>query len=77
MTSLPANRLRLYARGRIAPGMQADLLIFDPDKVQDNATFENPVAYSTGFDYVIVNGQLAIDDNTATKSRPGRVARRR
>ncbi len=77
MTSLPANRLGLYSRGRIAPGMQADLLIFDPDKVQDNATFESPVAYATGFDYVIVNGQLVIDDNTSTQSRPGQVLARR
>ena len=77
MTSLPANRLGLYGRGHIAPGMQADLLIFDPDKVQDNATFESPVAYATGFDYVIVNGQLVIDDNTSTQSRPGQVLARR
>jgi N-acyl-D-aspartate/D-glutamate deacylase len=77
MTSLPANRLGLYGRGRIAPGMQADLLIFDPGKVQDNATFESPVAYATGFDYVIVNGQLVIDDNTSTQSRPGQVLARR
>jgi N-acyl-D-aspartate/D-glutamate deacylase len=53
------------------------LLIFDPDKVQDNATFESPVAYATGFDYVIVNGQLVIDDNTSTQSRPGQVLARR
>jgi N-acyl-D-aspartate/D-glutamate deacylase len=77
MTSLPANRLGLYGRGHIAPGMQADLLIFDPEKVQDNATFESPVAYATGFDYVIVNGQLVIDDNTSTQSRPGQVLARR
>ncbi len=57
--------------------MQADLLIFDPEKVQDNATFEKPVAYASGFDYVIVNGQLVIDDNTPTQSRPGRVVGRR
>ena len=73
MTSLPANRLRLYDRGCIAPGMRADLLVFDPDNVQDNATFENPVAYSSGFDYVIVNGELAIDNGESTPARPGRV----
>ena len=76
MTSLPANRLGLRDRGRIAPGMKADLLIFDPEKVQDNATFENPVAYATGFDYVIVNGELVIDDNSSTSARPGRVVGR-
>jgi N-acyl-D-amino-acid deacylase len=73
MTSLPANRLRLYDRGCIAPGMRADLLIFDPAKVQDNATFENPVAYAGGFDYVIVNGELVLDNWKATPARPGRV----
>ena len=77
MTSLPANRLGLRDRGRITPGMKADLLIFDPEKVQDNATFEKPVAYASGFDYVIVNGQLVIDDNAPTQSRPGRVVGRR
>ena len=77
MTSLPANRLRLYDRGCIAPGMRADLLIFDPAKVQDNASFENPVAYSTGFDYVMVNGELVIDDGVSTASRPGLVVGRR
>ena len=73
MTSLPANRLRLYDRGCIAPGMRADLLVFDPEKVQDNATFENPVAYSSGFDYVIVNGELVLDNGESTSARPGRV----
>jgi N-acyl-D-aspartate/D-glutamate deacylase len=53
--------------------MRADLLIFDPAKVQDNATFENPVAYSSGIDYVMVNGELVLDNGEATPARPGRV----
>jgi N-acyl-D-amino-acid deacylase len=48
MTSLPADQLRLLNRGRISPGMSADLVLFDPDKVQDTATFEKPMSYATG-----------------------------
>ena len=73
MTSLPANRLGLSDRGRVAPGMRADLLIFDPPKVQDNATFAKPVAYASGIDYVMVNGELVIDNDKSTAARPGRV----
>jgi N-acyl-D-amino-acid deacylase len=48
MTSLPADQLWLLNRGRISPGMSADLVLFDPDKVQDTATFEKPMSYATG-----------------------------
>ena len=75
MTSLAANRLRLLDRGRISPGMKADLLIFDPEKVQDRATFQAPVAYSTGFDWVIVNGEPVIANGSSTSAKPGRVLR--
>ena len=75
MTSLAANRLRLLDRGRISPGMKADLLIFDPEKVQDRATFQAPVAYSTGFDWVIVNGEPVIANGNSTSAKPGRVLR--
>ena len=73
MTSLAANRLRLYDRGRIAPGMQADLLVFDPGAIQDQASFQKPVAYATGLDYVMVNGRLVIDGGESTDAAPGRV----
>ena len=73
MTSLAANRLRLYDRGRIAPGMQADLLVFDPEAIQDQASFQKPVAYATGLDYVMVNGRLVIDGGESTDAAPGRV----
>ena len=75
MTSLAANRLRLYDRGRIAPGMQADLVVFDPEAIQDQASFQKPVAYATGLDYVMVNGRLVIDDGESTDAVPGRVLR--
>jgi N-acyl-D-aspartate/D-glutamate deacylase len=47
MTSLPANRLKLFDRGRIAPGMAADLVVFDPNTIQDTATFSKPLAFPT------------------------------
>jgi N-acyl-D-aspartate/D-glutamate deacylase len=74
-TSLPANRLGLYDRGRLAPGMAADVVVFDPAKVQDVATFTKPLAYSEGIDYVVVNGKLVIDAGHATGELPGRVLR--
>ncbi|MDQ6665519.1 MAG: D-aminoacylase [Acidobacteriota bacterium] len=75
MSSLPANFLQLYDRGRIAPGMAADLLVFDPGKIQDTATFEKPLSFPTGMPYVIVNGKLEIDDGRFTKETGGLVLR--
>ncbi len=75
MTSLPANILRLRDRGRLAPGMKADLLIFDPDSIQDRATFEKPLQYATGIDYMFVNGKALIDGGKRTAVRAGRVLR--
>ena len=75
MTSLPANRLRLFDRGRISPGMSADLVIFDPMKIQDNATFTEPLLYSEGIDYSIVNGVMVIEEGRYTDARPGRLLR--
>lgn len=75
MSSLPANILGLHDRGRIAPGMIADLLLFDPAKVQDHATFTKPLVYSTGIDVVIINGRLVIDAGTVLDYRAGRVLR--
>lgn len=77
MTSLPANTLRLFDRGRIAPGMAADLVIFDPAKIQDRATFEKPLQYATGIEYMLVNGQVVIDGGRLTDAKPGRVLRHR
>ncbi len=75
MTSLPANRLKLYDRGRIAPGMAADLVVFDPATIQDHATFEKPMVYSTGMDYVIVNGKIAVEGTHGLSQTAGRVLR--
>jgi N-acyl-D-amino-acid deacylase len=76
-TSLPADRLMLFDRGRIAPGMAADLLVFDPANVRDTATFAQPLSYAAGFDCVIVNGEPVIDEGTPTGALPGRVLRHR
>ena len=59
-TSFPASRLNLADRGRIAPGYKADLVVFSPVAVRDNATFAAPHRYSTGVEWVIVNGQIAV-----------------
>jgi N-acyl-D-amino-acid deacylase len=73
MTSLPADLLGLYDRGRIAPGMAADIVIFDPDKVQDTATYLKPAAYPTGIDMVLVNGTVAIDHGKQVGKPSGEV----
>jgi N-acyl-D-amino-acid deacylase len=77
MSALPANFLQLYDRGRIAPGMAADLLVFDPQRVQDTATFAKPLSFPTGMPYVIVNGKVAIDDGRFTAENGGMVLRHR
>jgi N-acyl-D-aspartate/D-glutamate deacylase len=75
MTSLPANRLKLYDRGRIAPGMAADLVIFDPNTIQDTATFTKPLSFPTGISYVLVNGKIAVDHGQSTGEIAGKVLR--
>jgi len=73
MTSWPATRMRLNARGVIKEGCWADVVIFDYDTIQDRATYEKPFVYPVGIDYVLVNGQLVIDRGRHTGARPGHV----
>jgi dihydroorotase/N-acyl-D-amino-acid deacylase len=75
MTSLPARRIRLLDRGIVRPGMAADLVVFDLDRVRDLATFEKPLQYSEGFSHVVVNGRVVLDDGKMTDERPGRPLR--
>ncbi|WP_300601444.1 D-aminoacylase [Niabella sp.] len=75
MTSLPAQKFNLTDRGLLKEGMAADIVIFDPEKVQDRATFEKPHAYSTGFEYVLVNGKVTVDGGKHTGERAGRPLR--
>jgi N-acyl-D-amino-acid deacylase len=76
MTELPASRLGLTHRGRIAPGMWADLAIFDPETVADTATFESPHSYATGIRHVVVNGMPVIKDGEFSGATPGRLLRK-
>jgi N-acyl-D-aspartate/D-glutamate deacylase len=76
MTSLPAQVFGFTDRGVIRPRAFADLVIFDLGKVQDRATYQQPHQMSEGFDWVLVNGQIARRDGTFTGARAGRVLRR-
>ena len=71
MTSLPARTFSFHDRGIVRPGFVADLVLFDPDRVQDKATFENPHQYTEGFDYVVVNGEHAVAGGKPTDLRAG------
>ncbi|MBX7124764.1 MAG: D-aminoacylase [Cyclobacteriaceae bacterium] len=73
MTSLPAGKFQLQDRGLLRVGMAADILVFDDRTVSDPSTFQKPHAYSTGFHYVIVNGQVTVDQGRHTGVRSGRV----
>ncbi len=75
MTSLPATTFRLKDRGVVRAGDWADLVVFDPAKVQDHATFKDPHHYATGFAYVFVNGVAVVKDDEHTGARPGRALR--
>jgi dihydroorotase/N-acyl-D-amino-acid deacylase len=76
MTGLPAARLGLADRGRIAEGLAADLVVFDPAAVGDRATYEDPHRYPAGVEYVLVGGVPVVDGGRFTGARPGRVLRR-
>jgi N-acyl-D-amino-acid deacylase len=76
MTSLPAGRLGLTHRGRIAPGCWADLVCFDPKGVADTATFQEPHRYPQGIPHVLVNGVPVVRNGEYTGARAGKVLRR-
>ena len=71
MTSLPAQKFQLKDRGLLKEGMAADIVIFDEKQVQDMATFEDPHQYSKGFQYVIVNGKLVVENGDHNGVRSG------
>lgn len=71
MTALPASRIRLRDRGRLAPRMAADVVVFDPGTVQDKATFEDPFQYPVGIAAVIVNGVVALRDGERAEKHSG------
>lgn len=75
MTALPARHMGIANRGTLAPGMRADIVIFDPERVQDHATVSEINALSTGISQVWVNGQLAFAEGEVTAALPGEVVR--
>jgi N-acyl-D-amino-acid deacylase len=75
MTSLPATTFRFPERGELHPGYWADIAVFDPSTVGNDATFADPHHYSTGFRYVFVNGVLVVNSDQHTGARPGKILR--
>ena len=76
MTSLSAQTFGLYNKGILRPGMDADLVVFDPDTIIDRSTFEDPMQSPEGIRWVMVNGQIAAEDGKITGATSGKVLRR-
>jgi N-acyl-D-aspartate/D-glutamate deacylase len=76
ITGLPASILGLSDRGRIAPGMTADVVLFDPGAVRDAATYEEPTRPAEGVEYVLVGGEVAVEHGQAVRLDLGHVLRR-
>ena len=72
LTDNPARRFGLESRGRIKPGYFADVVLFDPNSVIDNSTYDDPMQYPTGIPFVIVNGTIAVDNESCTGKFTGR-----
>jgi N-acyl-D-amino-acid deacylase len=77
ITSLPADVLSLTDRGRLRAGAFADIVIFDPNTIQDHSTYAKPMQYATGVTDVFINGQLALKDGEPTGASTGRFLRGR
>jgi N-acyl-D-aspartate/D-glutamate deacylase len=75
MTGMPARRLKLAGRGKIAVGTWADLVLFDPATVADKATFEEPFQYPVGIPTVVVNGKIALRDGERVGKGAGKALR--
>ena len=73
MTGWPATRMKLACRGSIEVGNCADVTIFDFDKLQDRATYEHPMEFPTGIEWVLVNGVVTIDHGKHTGAKAGQV----
>jgi dihydroorotase/N-acyl-D-amino-acid deacylase len=74
-SALPAQRMRLTDRGVLKQSMWADVVVFDPEKITDKSTFEDPNQFSAGMDFVLVNGVPVIDSGNMTGALPGMVLR--
>jgi N-acyl-D-amino-acid deacylase len=75
MTSLPARTFGFRDRGQVREGYWADLVLFDPARVEDKATYTLPHQFSQGFDLVLVNGQPVVEEGKLTGARPGKIVR--
>ncbi len=75
LTTLPATNLKLKKRGALKKGFYADIVVFDAEKIRDNATFEKPHQYATGMQHVFVNGTQVLKNGEHTDAFPGRVVR--
>jgi len=75
MTSYTAQTYGITDRGLLRPGLAADITIFDPAKIRDTATFENPIQYPEGIEYVVVNGVVTVEKGKHNGGRAGRVLR--
>ena len=75
MSAVAANEILAYDRGRLAPGLAADIVVFDASRIQDRATFAEPTILSDGMRYVLVNGGIVLEDGKYTGVRSGRVIR--
>lgn len=76
MSKLPAKRLGLDQKGEIKIGMDADIVVFDYDKIKDQATFENPTTPPTGIDYVLIDGEIALEKGKKINKRLGKSIRK-
>src|SRR5437764_9390829 len=73
MTSANAAKIHQFDRGLLRPGMAADVTVFNPATIIDNATYEKPHQYATGVEYVIVNGKIVLDKGQHNGARPGAI----
>ncbi len=76
MTARPARFLEIAERGELRPGWFADIVLFDPARIIDHATYDDPHRYAEGVSHVIVNGVAVIDGGKLTGAKPGRPLRR-
>ena len=76
MTAMQAKKLGLRNKGCLNKGADADIVIFDLDKIEDTATFDKPVEYPIGIDYVLINGQIALHNNEVVNAKLGRSVRK-
>jgi N-acyl-D-amino-acid deacylase len=75
LSSQAANRLGLYDRGLLRQGMKADIVVFNPDTVQDMATYKKPDQYAKGISWVFINGTAVVADGKPTNALPGQIVR--